>query len=118
MEDGLIFAHCMGFEFDLKQNICTCHHLLLKQGVQCNVTMYTINRKAQQWIGAYLAYGIVVHHHCPFDHCKPHDLSLNLSTPDDQYAFNRFGTVGNLYLVEWNGEWNDHAHKARDEQYS
>ena len=36
---------------------------------------------------------IVVNHHCPFDYCKPYELSLNLSAPDSQCVFNRSGTL-------------------------
>ena len=87
----VILKDCpLGFEFDHKQNTCSCHYLLLKK---CNFTSYTINRYAQQWISTSLRKEIVMYEHCPFDYCKPHDISLNLSTPDDQCAFNRSGIL-------------------------
>lgn len=42
----------LGFEFDNRRNICSCHPYLDTYGAQCNFTTYKVNRKAQQWIGA------------------------------------------------------------------
>ena len=82
----------IGFDFDSEKKVCIGHHLLIRQGIICNITSHTINRKSHQWINASLT-GIIVHHHCLFDYCNPHDLSVNLSTPDDQCAFNRSGIL-------------------------
>ena len=83
----------LGFEFDPKQNICVCHHLLLKRGVTCNIESQLINRNAQQWIFASSTLGIVIHQHCPFDYCKSQNIHLNLSVPSNQCAFNRSGIL-------------------------
>jgi hypothetical protein len=62
--------------------------------VQCNFTIYTVNRHAQQWIGVVdNTRIIVVHQHCPYDYCKPYALSLNLSVPDDQCSSYRSGIL-------------------------
>ena len=82
-----------GFIFDLSRNICVCHYLLEKQGIKCNASSQTVVRKAHKWISAKDVHGITVNHHCPYDYCKSHDLSLNLSTPDDQCAFSRSGIL-------------------------
>ena len=84
----------LGFEFDNGQNICSCQAYLNSYGVQCNYTTYTVNRRAQQWIGT-LDHTriIVVHQHCPYDYCNPHALSLNLSVPDEQCSSYRSGIL-------------------------
>ena len=83
----------IGFIFDSNRNICVCDYSLEKQGIQCNTSSQTVIRKAQKWISATYVDGIAVNHHCPYDYCKSHDLSLNLSTPDDQCAFSRSGIL-------------------------
>ena len=65
----------------------------MKQAIQCNTSSQTIIRKARKWISAVQMDGIAVNHHCPYDYCKSFDLSLNLSTPDEQCAFNRSGIL-------------------------
>ena len=83
-----------GFVFDKKQNTCLCQLYLLSHGVQCNFLSYTVNRKAQQWIGLILPnMDIVIHNHCPYDYCKSNTLSLNLSNSDEQCSFNRSGIL-------------------------
>lgn len=82
----------LGFIFDFNKNICECHYLLKKQGIQCNTSSQTVIRKGQKWISVHEDQ-ITVNHHCPYDYCKPHDLSLDLSSPDDQCAFSRSGTL-------------------------
>ena len=91
----IILEDCpLGFEFDSKRNICSCHHYLNSNGVQCNFTTYKIDRNAQQWIGVLTpTKTVVIHQHCPYDYCKPYALSLNLSTPDDQCSSSRSGIL-------------------------
>ena len=84
----------LGFEFDSRRNICSCHQYLNSNGVQCNFTTYKINRNAQQWIGVLTPTNtVVIHQHCPYDYCKPFALSLNLSIPDDQCSSSRSGIL-------------------------
>ena len=84
----------LGFEFDNGRNICSCQAYLNTYGVQCNYTTYTVNRRAQQWIGILdHTRNIVVHQHCPYDYCKPYALSLNLSVPDEQCSSYRSGIL-------------------------
>ena len=84
----------LGFEFDSRRNICSCHPYLDAYGVQCNFSTFKINRKAHQWIGLLNpTKTIVIHQHCPYDYCKPYGLSLNLSTPDEQCSSSRSGIL-------------------------
>ena len=91
---NVIVKDCpLGFIFDTDRNVCVCHYLLTKERIQCNTVTVTIIRKPQQWISAKTTNTIAVHYHCPHDYCKSQELSLNLSTPDDQCFFNRSGTL-------------------------
>ena len=84
----------LGFEFNNRRNICSCHPYLDAYGVQCNFSTFKVIRKLHQWIGVLNpTKTIAVHQHCPHDYCKPHTLSLNLSTPDDQCSSNRSGIL-------------------------
>ena len=82
-----------GFTFDSNRNICMCYYPLKKQGIQCNASSQTVIRKAQKWISTIDVDKIAVSHHCPYDYCKTYELSLKLSTPDDQCAFDRSGIL-------------------------
>ena len=82
-----------GFIFDSNRNICTCYYPLEKQGIQCNTSSHTVIRTAQKWISTIDVDKIAVSHHCPYDYCKTYELSLKLSTPDDQCAFTRSGIL-------------------------
>ena len=83
-----------GYVFDKKQNTCLCQLYLLSRGVQCNFSLYTVNRNAEQWIGLMPpTMNIVIHNHCPYDYCKSSALSLNLSISDEQCSFSRSGIL-------------------------
>ena len=92
---NIVLLDCpLGFEFNHNQNICVCYHLLLQYGVKCNLTTFTVNRNAHQWIGAStMTQNIVIHQHCPYDYCNSFALSLDLSSPDDQCNYKRSGTL-------------------------
>ena len=91
---NLLLKNCsLGFVFDTNRNTCVCHHLLHQLEIQCNTALHTINRKVQMWITGTPTQDIIINFHCPFDYCKIHNLSLNLSTPDDQCASNRSGIL-------------------------
>ena len=84
----------IGFLFDKKRNTCLCQQYLQSLRVQCNLTSYTVNRNAEQWIGLMLpTMNIIIHNHCPYDYCKSNALSLNLSNSDEQCSFNRSGIL-------------------------
>ena len=84
----------LGFEFDRRQNICSCNPYLDAYGVQCNYSTFKVNRKARQWIGVLNpAKAIIIHQHCPHDYCKPYAFPFNLSTPDEQCSSNRSGIL-------------------------
>ena len=91
----IVLDNCpLGFEFDSRRKVCSCHPYLGTYGVQCNFTTFKVNRKAHQWIGLLnLTKTIVVHQHCPHNYCKPYALSLNLSTPDEQCSSSRSGIL-------------------------
>ena len=80
--------------FVKKQNICQCQLYLLSCRVQCNFSLCTVNRNAEQWIGLMSpTMNVVVHNHCPYDYCKSNALSLNLSNSDEQCSFSRSGIL-------------------------
>ena len=91
----IYFNSCpVGFLFNKKQNTCSCQEYLESHGVQCNFSSYTVNKKAEQWIGLMSpTMNIVIHNHCPYDYCKSSALSLNLSKSDEQCSFNRSGIL-------------------------
>ena len=94
LEINIHLNNCpVGFIFDSNTNTCACHHSLIEQGTECNVTSQTVTRKAHTWISAVHEDKIAINHHCPYDYCKDYVLSLNLSTPNTQCAFNRSGIL-------------------------
>ena len=75
---------------------CDCVDKLREHHIyQCNITTQTITRPPPMWIGYYHSdnsehpvEGVLVHDHCPFDYCKPDQLSIQLNDSDKQCAFN------------------------------
>ena len=69
--------------------------------ITCNITNQTISRPPPLWIGYYHSgsnsedpvKGVLVHDHCPFDYCKPEQLSIQLNDTDRQCAFNHSGIL-------------------------
>ena len=81
---------------------CGCVDKLRQHHIyQCNITTQTINRPPPLWIGYYHSdnnsehpvEGVLVHDHCPFDYCKPEQLSIQLNDSDKQCAFNHSGIL-------------------------
>ena len=81
---------------------CDCVDKLWEHHIyQCNITTQTINRPPPLWIGYYHSgnntghpvEGVLVHDHCPFDYCKPEQLSIQLNDTDKQCAFNHSGIL-------------------------
>jgi predicted outer membrane repeat protein len=93
LQINIILNDCpLGFNFNFNRNICECHYSLEKQGIRCNTSSQTVIREGQKWIGVH-ENQIIINHHCPYDYCKTHDISLNLSSPNDQCAFSRSGIL-------------------------
>ena len=96
-----------------KQINGSCECQVLKHGLQCDMSDYTILRSGQQWVGTTCEHcndekipGVITHQHCPFDYCRSdrESLSIRLENQDKQCAFNREGILcggckGNLSRV-------------------
>lgn len=79
----------IGFELTGAPPICDCASFVRMQYLQCDIL-----RPAEKWIGFTRNIScIVLHDHCPFDYCKPASVYINLSTPDEQCAFNHSGIL-------------------------
>ena len=90
----ILLKNCsLGFVFDPKKNVCACHPALLRRGITCNITSQTVNRKSYQWISGTQEGDILIHLYCPFDHCKSEDISLDITSPNIQCAYNRSGIL-------------------------
>ena len=80
---------------------CDCADELQRHHISCNITTQTISRPPPLWIGYYhsgsnaeqLVEGVLVHDQCPFDYCKPEQLSIQLNDSDKQCAFNHSGIL-------------------------
>ena len=81
---------------------CDCADELRKHHIDtCNITTNTITRPPPLWIGYYHSgnnsehpvEGVLVHDSCPFDYCKPEQLSIQLNDSDKQCAFNHSGIL-------------------------
>ena len=65
--------------------------------VTCDINDGTVNRSGLLWV--YLQQNVVnesdviVHHHCPFDYCKPETVKISLNHSDEQCAFNHSGIL-------------------------
>ena len=91
--------------------ICTCHPTLEDNGITvCIITNHTgwVYRSGTVWVSASFSEKetntFVVHQYCPYDYCKPENISVDLKLPDTQCAFNHSGVLcggcyGNLSLA-------------------
>ena len=84
----------VGFVLSGEPPRCNCAPALLEHQLRCDVLNWTIQRKGT-WIGFYEenASGILLHDHCPFDYCKETQMWINISSADQQCAFNRTGIL-------------------------
>ena len=90
-----------GFTLTGSPTKCDCADKLQKHHITCNITTQTISRSPPLWIGYYHSdnntehpvEGVLVHDHCPFDYCKPEQLSIELNNSDKQCAFNHSGIL-------------------------
>ena len=109
----LLLEHCpIGFTLTTTPPyICTCHPTLVDNGVTvCIITNHTgwLYRSGTVWVSDSFSgnetHSFVVHLYCPYDYCKPENISVDLKFPDTQCAFNHSGVlcggcVGNLSLA-------------------
>ena len=81
---------------------CNCADELRNHHIdKCDITTQTITHPPPLWIGYYhsgnntehLVQGVLVHDQCPFDYCKPGQLSIQLNDSDKQCAFNHSGIL-------------------------
>ena len=91
--------------------ICSCHPKLVDHGITvCIITNHTgwVYRSGTVWVSDSFAgnetSSFIVHQYCPYDYCKPENVSVDLKLPDSQCSFNRSGILcgschGNLSLA-------------------
>ena len=80
--------------------ICTCHPTLEDNGITvCVISNHTgwVYRSGTVWVSASSSENgtntFVVHQYCPYDYCKPENISVDLKFPDIQCAFNHSGVL-------------------------
>ena len=87
----------LGFQLSLAPpHACICHHKLHENGIDCSINNHTglVYRFGNIWISSVPdSSGLVVHLACPYDYCKPDNLSIDLLYPDVQCSFNRVGVL-------------------------
>ena len=85
-----------GFTLTVKYR-CDCYDIILKNHLICNITDQTVRRHGTIWVNASFSgntsNGAIVHKHCPFQYCIPEQLDVNLTHPETQCAFDRYGTL-------------------------
>ena len=85
-----------GFRLTDEQR-CDCNDRILLNHLTCNIIDQTVRRHGNIWVNATFrgnrSNGVIVHKHCPFEYCKPEQLDVNLTHPETQCAFDRFGTL-------------------------
>ena len=91
--------------------ICTCHPTLEDNGIRvCIIANHIglVYRGGNVWVSDSFSENetntFVVHQYCPYDYCKPENISVDLKFPDIQCAFNHSGVLcggcyGNLSLA-------------------
>ena len=91
--------------------ICKCHPTLEDNGITvCVISNHTgwVYRSGTVWVSDSFSVNetntVVVHQYCPYDYCKPENISVDLKFPDIQCAFNHSGVLcggcyGNLSLA-------------------
>ena len=103
-----------GFTLQHNPPYCDCDPQLVRYDISCNINKQTIQRKPPVWIGYYSAQlnnshlagaakctesdeeecrGVVVHHNCPYDHCKNMIMDISVNSTNEQCQFNRTGIL-------------------------
>ena len=94
------FLKCpIGFQLrpsaeDPRDPKCRCAQHIESEGIVCDITNKTIRIPAPMWIGN-VSWGddVVLHMNCPLGYCKPNDIDVKLSEPDDQCSPHRTGVL-------------------------
>ena len=80
--------------------ICTCHSTLVDNGIKvCIITNHTgwVYRSGTVWVSDSFTgnetNSFVVHQYCPYDYCKPENISVDLRFPETQCSFNHSGVL-------------------------
>ena len=85
-----------GFTLNDQQS-CDCDERIRTNLLSCNISDQTVSRHGNIWVNASFngntSNGVIVHKHCPFEYCKPEQLDVNLTHPETQCAFDRYGTL-------------------------
>ena len=94
------FLKCpIGFELrpsaeEPRDSKCRCAQHIESEGIVCDITNKTIRIPAPMWIGNVTwANDVVLHMNCPLGYCKPNDIDVKLSEPDDQCSPHRTGVL-------------------------
>lgn len=83
--------------FQLSDDECICAAPFQNLNVTCDINDGTVNHSGLLWV--YLQQNVanesdvIVHHHCPFDYCKPETVKISLNHSDEQCAFNHSGIL-------------------------
>ena len=76
---------------------CECMDTLIptENIIDCDTDSQKVRKIAGTWIAPYKENSstVIFHEFCPFDYCKPENLLINFSNPDEQCAFNRSGVL-------------------------
>ena len=87
----------LGFMLHNSQHRCVCHSQLEEHNIACNISDQTVHRSGYMWLNASFAENttnrVILHSYCPFDYCKPGEISIKLEDPDSQCAFSRAGIL-------------------------
>ena len=87
-----------GFKISESAQSCICEPRLAQCVHPCNITNGTgqITRQSGQqfWVGYDNAsHGVILHPHCPFDHCVNNTVVFSLDETDLQCAYNKSGLL-------------------------
>ena len=87
----------LGFMLHNSQHRCVCNSQLEEHNITCNISDQTVHRSGYMWFNASFVGNttnrVILHSYCPFDYCKPGDISIKLEDPDSQCAFSRAGIL-------------------------
>ena len=87
----------LGFTLTGKPHRCMCNDKVTQNLLSCNITDQTIRRHTNIWVNASFngntSNGVIIHRHCPFEYCRQEQLDVNLTKPETQCAYDRYGTL-------------------------
>ena len=87
----------LGFMLHNSQHKCVCNSQLEEYNITCNISDQTVHRSGYMWLNASFVENttnrVILHSYCPFDYCKPGEISIKLEDPDSQCAFSHGGIL-------------------------